>query len=429
GALLRFAEPVVMNDVRVAWVVGTLEPAAIDSELKALSRNRFDGRADAVLLLDRNARVLAGGSTTLPNGASMVGKDIFAGRTLTPEMFDKSFVLATEYVGEGGEELVGFAQVLSPRPWAVVVRRPASVVYGALHEARRLLAFTAAAFALFAMAIGAWIAARTTRPVRALVDLSNAYARREFDTRSTVRTGDELEGLGDAMGEMAAGIASGEAEIARRAAIQVGLSRYLPQEIAKAIAEGKRTLALGGERRSISVLFADVVSFTPFAEQASPELVVTFLNELFTILTEVVFRHEGTVDKFMGDCVMAVFGAPSDQPDHAARAIAAAEDMHRFVEANAPAWKRTFGVEVRLGIGISSGDALVGNLGSEARMEYTAIGDVVNVASRLEGLAQAGQTLVTSDVATAVGEAFTFTALGEHPLRGKKQLVQIFEVT
>ena len=153
-----------------------------------------------------------------------------------------------------------------------------------------------------------------------------------------------------------------------------------------------------------------------------------FLNELFTVLTEVVFRHGGTVDKFIGDCVMAIFGAPSTQADHAARALACAEDMHRFVEASAPAWKARFGVECRLGVGINAGEALVGNLGSETRMEYTAIGDVVNVAARLEGLARPGQTLCTAEVAAAVDDTFTLAPLGEHPLRGKRQAVQILEL-
>jgi len=234
--------------------------------------------------------------------------------------------------------------------------------------------------------------------------------------------------LGGAMGDMADQLAAGEREIERRAAVEADLSRFLPAEVARSIAAGEHTLALGGQRRSVSVLFADVVSFTSFAESAPPEQVVAFLNELFTVLSEVVFRHGGTVDKFIGDCVMAIFGAPEDQPDHAARALAAAEDMHRFVETSAPAWKQKYGVEARLGIGVNTGEALVGNLGSERRMEYTAIGDAINVAARLEGLARPGQTLVTAELARAAGDGFDFVSCGEHPLRGKKLPVEILEL-
>ena len=151
------------------------------------------------------------------------------------------------------------------------------------------------------------------------------------------------------------------------------------------------------------------------------------MNELFSVLSEVVFRHGGMVDKFMGDCIMAVFGA--DEPaDHAARAVACGEDMQRFVAARAPDWSRRFGLEVSLGIGIATGEALVGNLGSEARMEYTAIGDAVNVASRLEGLARPGQVLVPQRAADAAGAEFAFASLGQHALRGKQGTIEILEL-
>ena len=102
-----------------------------------------------------------------------------------------------------------------------------------------------------------------------------------------------------------------------------------------------------------------------------------------------MFRHGGTVDKFIGDCIMAVWGAPSAQDDHAARALAAAEDMMRFLETANEGWQEKYDVEIRLGIGVNSGEAIVGNVGSDKRMEYTVIGDVVNVAARLEAIAAA----------------------------------------
>ena len=428
GAVVRFVEPVLRDHARVAWVVGTLRPDALDDEMQTLSMNQFDGRRDGVLLLDRAQRLLAGGSGAFTLGASLSGKDVFAGRALGPDPFGRQLALSGEFVSGSGEPMVGFAQTLDPRPWAVVVRRPVSSVYEALGDARRWMLRFAAGFALLAIAIGAWLAAATTRPVRTLVELARAYARREFGARSKVHTGDELEALGASMSEMADDIVKGEAEILRRSQVEAGLSRYLPSEVAKAIAAGKRDLALGGERRAISVLFADVVAFTPFAERSEPERVVAFLNELFTVLTEIVFRHGGTVDKFVGDAVMAIFGAPSDLPEHAARAIAAAEDMHRFVEASASTWKKKYGIDAKLAIGIACGDALVGNLGSETRMEYTAVGDVVNVAARLEAIARPAQTLVTAEVAARAGDEFSFTDLGDHPLRGKAQSVSIKEV-
>jgi len=277
-----------------------------------------------------------------------------------------------------------------------------------------------------AAAAGALAATRTTRPIAALMRLTQAYAGRRFGERAEINSGDELQALGEAMSSMAQGLEASEAALERKARAQAALSRFLPEAVARAVAEGQHQLSLGGERRDVSVLFADVVSFTGFAEHAQPERVVAFLNELFTVLTEVVFRHGGTVDKFIGDSVMAIFGAPDSQEDHASRALMAAEDMHRFVAASAPAWRDAYGIDVQLAVGVNSGEAVVGNLGSETRMEYTAIGDVVNVAARLETLARPGQTLLTEEVARQCGgQGFSFSSLGQHPLRGKSKAIEV----
>ncbi|RLB48759.1 MAG: adenylate/guanylate cyclase domain-containing protein, partial [Deltaproteobacteria bacterium] len=173
---------------------------------------------------------------------------------------------------------------------------------------------------------------------------------------------------------------------------------------------------------------ADVVAFTPLTERLSPEEVVSLLNELFTVMTELVFRHGGTVDKFVGDCVMAVFGAPTAQADHARRALDCAEDMMRWLSTANPGWEERYGATVQLAIGVHSGEAIVGNIGSERRMEYTAIGDVVNVAARLEAIARPMQILVSSATKEAVGESHEFAEIGERVLSGRQDPVELWEV-
>jgi len=429
GPLVRYVEPVYDRGERRAWIVATMDVAQIGKRLADLSNDRFEGRRDGVLLVDDRARIIAGGgSGAFALGQSLSGRDLFAAHTLAPGAFARDLALSTEFTSQDGEAMSGSLRALPIFGWGLVVRRPQSAAYAALARSRRELAIWGGGFALLVLLLGAVLGARATRPIAKLVELTRAYAGRRFSARSEVKSGDELEALGGTLEQMADDLAASEVEIERRATAVTNLSRYLPNEVATAIAEGKAKMSLGGERRAISVLFADVVSFTTFAEGAPPERVVAFLNELFTVLTEVVFRHGGTVDKFVGDCIMAFFGAPTAASDHGARAVAAAEDMHRFVETNAPAWKEAYGVEVKLGIVVNSGEALVGNLGSESRMDYTAIGDVVNVAARLEGLAQPGQTLLTAEAAKAAGDAFRVHALGEHPLRGKRQPVAVFEL-
>jgi class 3 adenylate cyclase len=243
-----------------------------------------------------------------------------------------------------------------------------------------------------------------------------------------VRSGDELEALGTSLEHMADDLEASEHEIAKRARIETNLRRYMPAEAAEAAALGDGALDLGGAKRRVTVVFADVVAFTSFAESTSPERSVAFLNELFTILSEIVFRHGGMVDKFLGDCIMAVFRPSSvDACDDVTRALAAAEDMHAFVESNLPRWREAYAFTVELGIGVSTGEVLMGNLGSAARMEYTVIGDAVNVAARLESLAGPRQTLTTQEVVDACPGS-EFVSLGAHALRGKAKSVEVFEV-
>jgi adenylate cyclase len=424
----RYVERLVAGGSPRGWLASRLDGAVLSSLLGTISQARFDDPR-RILLLDRQLRVVAGGDPVRePAGRVMKPEEVFASAAIPPGAFSVGFALTAEYRAPDGETMVATLRTLPERGWAVIVRRPVREAYAALTAARRGLLGAAAAFSLLALAAGVWLGRRNTTPVKGLVALTRAYAARDFAARSPVRTGDELEALGQAMEGMADSLQKSDAEILRRARVESNLSRFLPAAVAQTISEGATEIRLGGERRAVTVLFADVVSFTPFAESSPPERVVVFLNQLFTTLSEVVFRHQGTVDKFIGDCLMAVFGAPQAQSDHAARAVSAAEDMQRFVEAQAPAWRQEFGFDVRLGIGVNSGEAVVGNLGSEARMEYTVIGDVVNVAARLESMAKPGQILVTAEVAAQVTSGFHFAPLGQVEIRGKRLPVTVLEL-
>jgi class 3 adenylate cyclase len=230
------------------------------------------------------------------------------------------------------------------------------------------------------------------------------------------------------MAQMASDLEKGEEEIAHQAKLRGDLGRFMSKPLVDAIVRGEHPLALGGKRTAVSVLFADVVGFTPLTEQRDAEQIVKLLNELFSVLSEIVFRHEGTVDKFIGDCLMAVWGAPVPQADHAARALSAAEDMMRFLETANEDWREKYDVEVRLGIGVNSGEAIVGNIGSDKRMEYTVIGDVVNVAARLESIAEPNQVLVAEATRSLAGEAFDLRRLGARRLTGRKTETAVYSL-
>ena len=431
GVIVSWLEPLQAKGQGAprAFVLGLITSAALREDIARFAEDHLPGQPDSVVVLDGELRVLlsAAPSGALPVGERLRGRDLLSSLELPAEQLGRKRAFSTRFVTARGEPMVASVRTLPEFRWLIGVRRSERVVFSALRGVQAALLVAAALVIAAAIGLGSFMALRTTRPVRALVELTRAYGQRRFGERSRVRSGDELEDLGRSLMQMADGLASSEREIARRARVESELSRFLPAEVAQGIAGSERALALGGQRVAVSVLFADVAAFTRYAESAPPERVVDFLNELFSVLTAIVFRHGGTVDKFIGDCIMAVFGAPSALPDHGRRALLCAEAIHRFVAAGAPGWLEAYGINTQLAIGVNSGEALVGNLGSEQRMEYTAIGDVVNVAARLEGLAQPGQTLCTSAVVAHAGAGFEFRSLGAHPLRGKRQPVEIYE--
>jgi adenylate cyclase len=178
--------------------------------------------------------------------------------------------------------------------------------------------------------------------------------------------------------------------------------KYVSPEVVADILENREGLALGGKRRHITVLFSDVRGFTGISEKISPEQVVSFLSQYFAEVTQIVFKHGGTVDKFIGDGMMAVFGAPKSHGDDALRAVKTAIEMIELVKTKAPEWSQILGKAPSIGVGINSGEAVVGSIGSELRSDYTAIGDTVNLASRLETLTkELGVPLVVSETTVA----------------------------
>ncbi|MDD5287264.1 MAG: adenylate/guanylate cyclase domain-containing protein [Desulfuromonadaceae bacterium] len=215
----------------------------------------------------------------------------------------------------------------------------------------------------------------------------------------------------------------------RQLQIKNNLGRYLSPQVVEAVINAKEGVSLNTSKRRITMLFSDIRNFSTKCEELHPEEIVSYLNEYFTHLVSVIFEHHGTVNKFVGDMIVAMFGAPSDLENQELCAILAAINMQRCLNTIPAPWIR---VNFGTGIGISSGEAVVGNIGSSQHMDYTAIGDEVNIASRLQGLARSGQILVTRSVYDAVApmktESFSFMEFGTLQVKGKRNTVEIFEV-
>ena len=218
-------------------------------------------------------------------------------------------------------------------------------------------------------------------------------------------------------------------EILRRKKVVSAFKKYVaPQVVDEISKQGDFKIVLGGESRDIAVLFVDIRGFTPMSESLEPEQVVEILNEYLQLTTESIFKNGGTLDKFIGDATMAVFNAPFDLDDYIYRAVCTARDIAAGSQELEEKLMKRFGKTVSFGIGVNCGRAVVGNIGCDFRMDYTAIGDTVNTAARLESNAKKGQILISEYVYEAVKDRVEVTEIGEIPLKGKSKGVFVYQV-
>ncbi len=216
--------------------------------------------------------------------------------------------------------------------------------------------------------------------------------------------------------------------LAREEVARANYSRFMPEYVVKQLLDNPDSFRLGGVNQTITILFADIRGFTTMSERENPEKVVSLLNRYFTAMTEIIFAHGGTLDKYIGDGLMAIFGAPTATPSDALNAVKAAVAMQkRLVSLNEELTAAGFS-RIGVGIGLHTGEAIIGYIGSEKRSEYTAIGDTVNVASRLEGIAKGAEILLSEATAEASGRVFPLTPREPIAVKNRVQPVNSFEL-
>ena len=216
--------------------------------------------------------------------------------------------------------------------------------------------------------------------------------------------------------------------LAREEIARANYGRFMPEYVVKQLLNNPDSFKLGGINQTVTILFADIRGFTAFSERENPEKVVGLLNRYFSAMSEIIFAHGGTLDKYIGDGLMAIFGAPTATPEDAKNALKTAVTMQRrLTTLNRELESEGFS-RINVGIGLHTGLATVGYIGSDRRSEYTAIGDTVNLASRLESNASGGQILVSDATAQAGGDLFTFLPQESLTVKNRLQAVSLFEV-
>lgn len=241
---------------------------------------------------------------------------------------------------------------------------------------------------------------------------------------------DDLELISAVAAQTAIAVENARAHerLAREEVARANYSRFLPEYVVKQMLENPESFKLGGVSQTITILFADIRGFTRISEHAPPEKIVSLLNRYFSAMTDIIFAHGGTLDKYLGDGLMALFGAPTATPDDASNALNAAVAMQRrMLGINRELRDEGF-PEIGVGMGLHTGEVVVGYIGSERRSEYTAIGDTVNTSSRLESNAQGGEILISDATAKAAHSRYKLKPREAIMVKNRQQPVMLWEV-
>lgn len=262
-----------------------------------------------------------------------------------------------------------------------------------------------------------------TTSLKKLSDTVKEISEGNLSVQAEPEAKNEFLELSSAIDTMAKGLREKEK-------MKSSFARYVSRYVFDTIVKDETSLKVEGERRKITVLFSDIRQFTFLSEKLPPEMVVSLLNEYFETMIDIIFAHKGTLDKFLGDGMMVEFGAPLEDGAQELHALHAAVEMQQKVKMLCEKWKAEGKPLIQMGIGIHTGYAVVGNIGSEKRMEYTAIGDTVNVASRLE---QATKTLgvdilISEPTYSAVKDVFTCNSLGPLAIPGRSEELHVYSV-
>lgn len=325
-----------------------------------------------------------------------------------------------------GVWLSGFAPIHSKTGdviAAVGVDIPADDVRAELARVRNIGLIGLAISVVLSVVVANLISTQVNRPLLRLQNAVEMIGRGDLKTRVEFPRQDEFGQVGMAINHMAD-------ELAQQELLRTAFARYVSKQVMDYVLRSGELPDVKGERRRITVLFSDIRGFTTLSENMRAEDVVQLLNEYFERMIDVVFRYHGTLDKFMGDGMMVVFGAPFDDPHQEEHAIQAALEMERELQTLCARWELEGRQRISIGIGINSGPAVVGNVGSRQRMEYTAIGDTVNLAARIESATKEHGVSILISEHTYLGIKGTIPTvrIGDITIRGREENITIYGV-
>jgi adenylate cyclase len=375
------------------------------------------GDTGHIIVVDDSGRLIAHPDMSLVLRGSASSGD-FKGLNQILNATNGSAVVTT---ADAGKTVVAVSASVGDPGWNVIATQPISEAFAPIRAALWRSVILVAIGTLITLALAYWLASRMSGPIRQLEDGAKRIGSGQFDHRIAISSGDELEQLATRFNEMA-----GELAASRQKSERISrLKRFLAPQVAELIERSDQLL--DGQRREVVAIFGDLRGFTSFSARAEPDAIMAVLREYYDAVGAVITRHEATLIQFAGDGVMVLVNAPIECADPADRAVLLAIDLQAAVQRLANKWFAT-GYAMGFGVGIAMGQATVGTIGYEGRLDYTAVGNVVNLASRLCALASDAQILVDPVVAKGTKDDFVLVSLGEQTIRGYDRALEVFAV-
>ncbi|WFU57596.1 adenylate/guanylate cyclase domain-containing protein [Bradyrhizobium pachyrhizi] len=330
---------------------------------------------------------------------------------------------ATGRDGQGRPVAARAAPVAGP-DWTVVVAQPLSEAYAPIYAALRRTTVLLAGSTVFAGLLAYAFAHRMTEPIRLLEEGTERIGAGSFEHRISIQTGDEFQRLASSFNRMA-----GELALAQQHQERIAkLKRFLAPQVADLVDRAGDDSVLDGRRTDVVVVFCDLRGFTAFSAGVAPEEVMSVLSEYYEVLGRVIARFEATLISFSGDGLMVLVNAPVPVEEPALRAVDLATEMQKRVQGLIGGW-RSRGYQVGFGIGLASGSATVGRIGYEDRLDYTAIGSVVNLAARLCASAADREILMDAGTAASVGGKRSLQDIGSRQIKGFDDAIPVFGIS
>ena len=322
-----------------------------------------------------------------------------------------------------GETVVTAMAAIPGAEWEVFVEQPLSEAFAPIYATLWRTGGLLLGGAAFAALLAYWLARRMTEPIGVLERGTERIGAGQFDYRIEIATGDEFERLANRFNQMA-----GELAVSQERSERIDrLKRFLAPQVAELVEKAGDESVLAGQRTEVVVVFCDLRGFTAFSAKSRPDEIMQVLKEYHEVLGSIITRYEATLTNFSGDGVMVLVNAPVPCAEPAIRSVEMAIEMQKVVQSLVTRW-RSRGDEIGFGIGLAMGRATVGRIGYESRVEYTAIGNVVNLASRLCSSAENEQILIDPTLAEAVNDKFPLAALGGRRFKGFDKDLAVFSV-